>query len=119
MEMLQGRCLPRPQYHPPGVPRSWDTKLSGLHLCPSGPDAKCFPSPAVPGPLTWPASATCHGVHPSHDDWLHGAFRTTHRTTSTAPARTLGSLPMMDTLAAKEPSMLKTTNSVPLGSTVM
>lgn len=44
---------------------------------------------------------------------------TTHRTTSTAPARTLGSLPMMDTLAAKEPSILKTTNSVPLGSTVM
>lgn len=40
-------------------------------------------------------------------------------TTSTAPARTLGSLPMMDTLAAKEPSMLNTTNSVPLGSTVM
>lgn len=43
----------------------------------------------------------------------------THRTTSTAPARTFGSLPMMDTLAAKEPSILKTTNSVPLGSTVM
>lgn len=39
-------------------------------------------------------------------------------TTSTAPARTLGSLPMMDTLAANEPSMLKTTNSVPRGTTV-
>ena len=34
-----------------------------------------------------------------------------HLTTSTAPALTLGSLPMMDTLAVKEPSMLKTTHS--------
>lgn len=42
----------------------------------------------------------------------------THRTTSTAPGRTLGSLPMSETLAAKEPSMLNTTHSIPLGSTV-
>lgn len=42
----------------------------------------------------------------------------THRTTSTAPGRTLGSLPMIDTLAAKDPSMLKTTHSIPRGSTV-
>ena len=42
----------------------------------------------------------------------------THRTTSTAPGRTLGSLPMMDTLAAKDPSMLNTTHSMPRGSTV-
>lgn len=39
-------------------------------------------------------------------------------TTSTAPALTLGSLPIMDTLAANEPSMLNTTNSVARGSTV-
>lgn len=39
-------------------------------------------------------------------------------TTSTAPARTLGSLPMMETLAVKEPSMLKTTASVPRATTV-
>lgn len=44
--------------------------------------------------------------------------RATHLTTSTAPARTLGSLPMIETLAAKEPSMLKTTHSMPRGSTV-
>lgn len=42
----------------------------------------------------------------------------THRTTSTAPGRTLGSLPMIDTLAAKDPSMLNTTHSMPRGSTV-
>lgn len=42
----------------------------------------------------------------------------TYRTTSTAPARTLGSLPMMETLAVKEPSMLNTTDSVPRATTV-
>lgn len=68
------------------------------------------PSPGLREP---PAAEPTHLVKVSLP---HGA---THRTTSTAPARTLGSLPMMDTLAAKEPSMLKTTNSVPLGSTVM
>lgn len=45
-------------------------------------------------------------------------FKGTYRTTSTAPARTLGSLPMMDTLAVKEPSMLNTTDSVPRATTV-
>jgi len=44
--------------------------------------------------------------------------RGTYRTTSTAPARTLGSLPMMETLAVKEPSMLNTTDSVPRATTV-
>lgn len=39
-------------------------------------------------------------------------------TTSTAPGRTLGSLPIIETLAANEPSMLKTTHSIPLGNTV-
>lgn len=66
---------------------------------------------AVPSP-TRPAAHPPSESHP-------GPLGATHRTTSTAPARTLGSLPMMDTLAAKEPSILKTTNSVPLGSTVM
>ena len=42
----------------------------------------------------------------------------THLTTSTAPARTLGSFPIMETLAVKEPSMLKTTHSVLGGTTV-
>ncbi|TNN68155.1 hypothetical protein EYF80_021638 [Liparis tanakae] len=37
-------------------------------------------------------------------------------TTSTAPARTFGSLPIIDTLAANDPSILKTTNSVPRGT---
>lgn len=44
--------------------------------------------------------------------------RRSYLTTSTAPARTLGSLPMMETLAVKEPSMLKTTASVPRATTV-
>lgn len=78
----------------------------------SSSPARCHlrqpPSPAPPGPQELPASRP-----PTVP------LGATHRTTSTAPARTLGSLPMMDTLAAKEPSMLKTTNSVPLGSTVM
>ncbi len=39
-------------------------------------------------------------------------------TTSTAPGRTLGSLPIIETLAANEPSMLKTTHSIPRGKTV-
>ena len=43
---------------------------------------------------------------------------TTDLTTSTAPGRTLGSLPMIDTLAANDPSMLKTTHSMPRGNTV-
>lgn len=46
------------------------------------------------------------------------SFINTHLTTSTAPARTLGSLPIMETLAAKDPSMLNTTHSIPRGSTV-
>lgn len=46
------------------------------------------------------------------------AEKSTYRTTSTAPARTLGSLPMMETLAVKEPSMLNTTDSVPRATTV-
>lgn len=49
-------------------------------------------------------------------EWKHTVH--THRTTSTAPGRTLGSLPMSETLAAKEPSMLNTTQSIPRGSTV-
>lgn len=44
--------------------------------------------------------------------------KSAYRTTSTAPARTLGSLPMMETLAVKEPSMLNTTDSVPRATTV-
>lgn len=35
-----------------------------------------------------------------------------YRTTSTAPARTRGSLPVTETEAVKEPSMLNTTHSV-------
>ena len=38
-------------------------------------------------------------------------------TTSTAPARTRGSLPVTDILAVKEPSILKTTHSVLGGTT--
>ena len=38
---------------------------------------------------------------------------------STAPALTLGSLPVTETLAVKEPSMLKTTHSVFGGITAM
>ncbi len=41
-----------------------------------------------------------------------------HLTTSTAPARTFGSLPIIDTLAANDPSILNTTNSVPRGTMV-
>lgn len=61
----------------------------------------------------WPRvlKATWLAPHPP-------AERHTHRTTSTAPARTLGSLPMIETLAVKEPSMLKTTASVPRDTTV-
>ena len=40
-------------------------------------------------------------------------------TMSTAPALTLGSLPVTETLAVKEPSMLKTTHSVFGGITAM
>jgi len=39
-------------------------------------------------------------------------FMMHYLTTSTAPAQTFGSLPLTDLLAAKEPSMLKTTHSV-------
>lgn len=42
----------------------------------------------------------------------------TYLTTSTAPALTFGSLPVTETLAVKEPSMLKTTHSVLGGITV-
>ena len=49
---------------------------------------------------------------------IHSEAVTTDLTTSTAPGRTLGSLPMIDTLAAKDPSMLKTTHSMPRGNTV-
>ena len=42
----------------------------------------------------------------------------TYLTTSTAPGRTLGSLPIIDILAVKEPSMLNTTVSVRGGRTV-
>lgn len=57
---------------------------------------------------------------PGHHDQCHGltGCLDPHLTTSTAPARTFGSLPMMDTLAAKEPSMLNTTNSAPHGKMV-
>lgn len=81
-----------------------------------------FSSPKVPAmcPLLWHPRASPPGLQePLASRPAHCALGATHRTTSTAPARTLGSLPMMDTLAAKEPSILKTTNSVPLGSTVM
>ncbi len=44
--------------------------------------------------------------------------QSTHLTTSTAPALTLGSLPMMDTLAVNDPSILNTTHSVLAGTTV-
>lgn len=70
------------------------------------------------GPQGCAVSFTWLAAHPLSDSHTR-PLKATHRTTSTAPARTLGSLPMMDTLAAKEPSILKTTNSVPLGSTVM
>lgn len=75
------------------------------------------PAPQVPGSLP---NVPCSGLQELLPLSPHTVpLWATHRTTSTAPARTLGSLPMMDTLAAKEPSMLKTTNSVPLGSTLM
>lgn len=51
--------------------------------------------------------------------FTHKAIRCIcYLTTSTAPGRTLGSLPIMETLAANEPSMLKTTHSIPRGKTV-
>lgn len=43
----------------------------------------------------------------------------THRTTSTAPARTLGSRPVTDMLAVNDPSILNTTHSVLGGTTAM
>lgn len=57
-------------------------------------------------------SAACLNLHTR----LRAVY--TYLTTSTAPGRTLGSLPMMETLAAKEPSMLKTTHSIVRGNTV-
>ena len=45
-------------------------------------------------------------------------YTRTYLTTSTAPALTFGSLPMIDTLAVNEPSILNTTASVLGGSTV-
>jgi len=46
-------------------------------------------------------------------------FVASYLTTSTAPAQTFGSFPLTDLLAAKEPSMLKTTHSVLGGITAI
>lgn len=56
------------------------------------------------------SAAAWHQPQPPHCD--------SYLTTSTAPARTFGSLPIMDTLAANEPSILNTTNSVLRGTIV-
>ena len=70
-----------------------------------------------PAPMSPLPQLGCHRTMKGGGDcppYLKG----TYRTTSTAPARTLGSLPMMETLAVKEPSMLNTTDSVPRATTV-
>lgn len=58
-----------------------------------------------------------HNGNHRHDHHRQSSF--THLTTSTAPALTLGSLPRMETLAVKLPSMLNTTTSVLGGRTAM
>lgn len=74
----------------------------------------------LPVPAGWGGGQPrAPGVETSpHREPGKGRGSLSYLTTSTAPARTLGSLPMMDTLAVKEPSMLKTTASVPRATTV-